>query len=130
MSARGDHASVAGSNVLVRVSAGLPPDATMRPSSSVVTPAQNMSWKVLSTVRNVSAVGSKTAEYVYSRSAGNESVCVDAQVSTRPSGSDAAEMATCGHAITGPHEPSIAASGGPPSWPSIGIARFPPPGGG
>ena len=101
MFASADQASVDGLNVLVRVSNGLPPDATIRPSSSVVTPAQNMSWKLLSTVWNVSAVGSNTAACVSSRSFGNESVSVDDHVSTRPSGIDAAVIAMCGHAITG-----------------------------
>ncbi len=56
------HASVDGLNELVRVSNGLPPAATIRPSSSVETPAQNMSWKLLLVVWNVLALGSNTEE--------------------------------------------------------------------
>jgi hypothetical protein len=58
MSASGCQDSVAGSNALVRVSYGLPPDATIRPSSSVETPAQNMSWNPLSTAWNEPVSGS------------------------------------------------------------------------
>src|SRR2546422_5124334 len=105
MFASARHVSVEGSNALVRVSYGLPPAATIRPSSSVETPAQNMSWKVLSVVWNVPALGSYTAEWVSSLSLGNAFVSVEDHVSTRPSASAAVLIAMCGHAITPPHAP-------------------------
>ncbi|TMA30322.1 MAG: hypothetical protein E6J87_18540 [Deltaproteobacteria bacterium] len=122
--------SVAGSNALVRVSNGLPPDATMRPSSSVETPAQNMSWKLLSTVWNAPVAGSYSAARLSSRSLLRKSFAsFDDQVSTRPSASSAALIAMCGQGITGPHEPSLRGSGegAGSSCPSGGIRRSAPP---
>jgi hypothetical protein len=77
--------SVCGLNALVRVSYGLPPDATIRPSASVETPAQNMSWKLLSTVWNVPDAGSNNAACESSVLLGNAFVSVDDHESTRPS---------------------------------------------
>jgi hypothetical protein len=59
MSWSGDQVSVSGSKLDVLRSLGLPPDATMVPSSRLEIPAQNMSWKLLSTLMKVSLTGSK-----------------------------------------------------------------------
>ena len=86
ISGNGDQSRPSGLNALVRRSSGLPPEAMMRPSSSVETPAQNMSWKLLSVLMNWPVCGSNTDECVNSRLAGNALVSVDDQVSTRPVG--------------------------------------------
>ena len=89
-----------------------------------------MSWKLLSTVWNVVVFGSNTAAWVSSVLFGNAFVSVDDHVSTRPSASAAAEIAMCGHAITGPQDPKLARDRADPrATPLAGIARMPPPGG-
>src|SRR5512147_618102 len=105
MLASGDHARVAGLKAEVRRSLGLPPEATIVPFSSVDTPAQNMSWKLLSTLTKVSLTGSKTEAWVKVGPLGKPPVSVDDQDSTRPSGRFATEIAISGQAMTGPHEP-------------------------
>ncbi len=47
-----------------------------------------------------------------SRLLGNSFVSVDDHESTRPSGRLAALIAMCGHAITGPQDPSVDTGGG------------------
>src|SRR6185436_17132309 len=106
MFASADQVSEPGLKALVRVSYGFPPAATIRPSSSVETPAQNMSWKLLSTVWNVPVLGLNTAACVSSVLLGKSLTSVDDQVSTRPSASCATEIAMCGQAITDPQDPT------------------------
>src|SRR5262249_50666259 len=115
------------SNALVRVSNGLPPEATIRPSSSIDTPAQNMSWKLLSAVWNAPVAGSYNAARLHSWVSVRKSfVSFDDQVNTRPSASAAALIAMCGHAITAPQEPSVRGSGAGAGGrtPSAGIGRI------
>jgi hypothetical protein len=107
----------------------LPPAATTRPSSSVDTPAQNMSWKLLSVVVNAPVLGFQIAEWVNSLVLGNALVSVDDQVRIRPSGSVAMLIGMCGHVSTGPHVPVVCGSGGPSSAPFAGSGLLVPPGG-
>jgi hypothetical protein len=84
-----------------------------------------MSWKLLSTLRKAPVPGSKTEAWLKVGPAGKESISVEDQVSTRPSGRLAAEIAISGHGITGPHSPNADRSARTKlSWPFAGIGWY------